>query len=364
MAEEGHAIQRLRAWLATAGADAAYLTSPATVRYLSGVEVNPLERLMALVVRPDQAVLVLPAIEREKAEAVVRDATVWAWRDGEDPYDLVGAAVGGAGRLAVEKRNLSLEAAETLVARLGIAEMADAGPELRRLRRVKSTAEIRLLEEAARITDAVTEGVLARVRPGMSEVEIARMIDGMIEAAGSRPSFSTIVLSGPNSALPHGVPGPRLLEAGDLLLLDFGAAYEGYCADTTRMAVIGEPSAEQVEMHDLVARAQEAGVAAVRAGATAGEVDAAARTVIAEGGHGELFIHRAGHGLGLEAHEDPSLDPGSSLVLEAGMTVTVEPGVYLGGWGGIRIEDDVVVEPGGGRRLTSAGRSLVVIPAG
>jgi Xaa-Pro aminopeptidase len=156
-------------------------------------------------------------------------------------------------------------------------------------------------------------------------------------------------------------PGSRRLAQGDLVLLDFGAAWEGYKADISRMAVVGEPAARQREVHALVLEAHEQAIGRVRAGVTAGEVDAAARDVIAGGGLGDLFIHRVGHGLGLEGHEDPSLDPGSSLILEAGMVITIEPGVYLPGWGGVRIEDDVVVEAQGARVLTAAKHELEVL---
>jgi Xaa-Pro aminopeptidase len=150
---------------------------------------------------------------------------------------------------------------------------------------------------------------------------------------------------------------------GDLVLLDFGAAVDGYKGDTTRMAVVGPPDARQVELHALVLEAHDAAIAAVRPGATSGDVDAAARTVITDAGLGGRFIHRVGHGIGLQVHEDPSLDPGSTLVLEAGMTFTIEPGVYIPGWGGIRVEDDLVVEVAGARLLTTAPRELFVIPA-
>ena len=156
-------------------------------------------------------------------------------------------------------------------------------------------------------------------------------------------------------------PTSRKLAAGDFVLLDFGAAFDGYLADTTRMAVVGDPSDRHKEIHSLVLAAHDAAIAAVRAGTTAGAVDSAARQVIDAAGMGDRFFHRTGHGLGLEAHEDPSLDPGSATVLEDGMVFTIEPGVYISGWGGVRIEDDLVVERSGCRLLTSADRSLRVV---
>jgi Xaa-Pro aminopeptidase len=260
----------------------------------------------------------------------------------------------------VEKDHLSLAAWERLRGAADGAEPVDAGAQVRLLRARKAPWELELLAQAAQITDRVTELAAGDLEVGRSELELATAIDLHIAEAGARRAFGTLVQSGPNSALPHGQAGSRRLRAGDLVLLDFGAAWEGYRADTTRMAVMGEPDARQVEAHSVVLAAHDAAVAA-GAGFTAGEVDEAARAVVREAGLGDRFIHRVGHGLGLEAHEDPSLDPGSATVLEEGMVVTVEPGVYLPGWGGVRIEDDVVVEAEGGRLLTTAGRELRVV---
>jgi Xaa-Pro dipeptidase len=263
--------------------------------------------------------------------------------------------------VAVDKDHLSLTAWERLQVVTDGAEPVDAGRQVRLLRARKAPWELELLGRAAEVTDQVTGRVLADLAVGSSELEVAMTIDLQIAEAGAQRAFESLVQSGPNSALPHGRPGDRRLGVGDLVLLDFGAAWQGYRADTTRMAVVGEPDARQLEVHSVVLAAHDAAVAAVRAGATAGEVDEAARAVIRAAGLGDRFIHRVGHGLGLEAHEDPSLDPGSDTVLEEGMVVTVEPGVYLPGWGGVRIEDDVVVEAGGGRLLTAAARELEVV---
>src|SRR5215472_14987210 len=332
-------LDRLRAWMEARQAGAAVLTDPVSIAYLTGFASNPHERLMALVLRDGGAVLVVPSLEEASAAAAASGVSISAWRDGDDPWAPVAAAMGGAGgRLAVETDHLSLARWERLREIAPGAEPVDAGGEVRRLRARKTAAEIARLERAAQLTDDVTERAIA--------------------AAGARPSFDTIVQSGPNSAEPHRRPGDRWLSAGDLVLLDFGAACGGYRADTTRTFALGEPDARQREVHALVLAAHDAAVAAVRPGATVGDVDEAARAVIRVGGLAEAFIHRVGHGLGLEAHEDPSLDPGGDAVLEEGMVVTIEPGVYLAGWGGVRIEDDVVVEPGGARLLTRADRTL------
>jgi len=187
------------------------------------------------------------------------------------------------------------------------------------------------------------------------------MVLGRIAEAGAQPSFDPLVQSGPNSALPHLGPTARRLEAGDLVVIDIGAAWQGYKADITRMAVIGEPSPKQREVHALVLEAHDRAVAAVRPGIAAAEVDAAARAVIEAAGLGELFIHRTGHGLGLDGHEEPNFTPGEQMVLQAGMVGTIEPGVYEPGWGGVRIEDDIVVEDSGCRLLTALDHGLHVV---
>jgi Xaa-Pro dipeptidase len=337
---------------------AVYITRPVSIAYLTGVRADPFERLMGLAVKPDRATLILPAIERENAERAKTDAEIVSWRDGEDPFRLVHQALEDSVRLGVEKEHMTLAVAEALRERLQTREMVDVAPEIRRLRRTKSPVELEKLAHAAAITDAATDEIFNRLHGGQTELEVAIAIGASISAAGGTLAFDTLVLSGPNSALPHGRPTGQRLGQGELVLLDFGAAFEGYCADTTRVAGVGAPTARQREIHALVLAAHDAAIDAVRAGASTGDVDSAARKVIEAAGLGDRFFHRTGHGLGLEAHEDPSLDPGSNTVLEVGMVFTVEPGIYIPGWGGVRIEDDVVVETDGCRLLTTADRSL------
>jgi Xaa-Pro dipeptidase len=340
---------------------AVYVTNPVSIAYLTGFSANPHERLMALAVRPGDAVLIVPTLEREKAIGRARDVTVMGWRDGEDPYALVAQALAGLSDIGVEKEHITLHAAEVITTRTGASELVEAGREIRRMRLIKRADEIEKLARAAEITDAAGEKVFAELRAGMSELDVALLLGSAIGERGGTLAFGSLVQSGPNSAMPHFTPSSRKLANGDFVLLDFGAAFEGYNADTTRMAVIGEPNDRQREVHDIVHRAHDAAIAAVRAGVTTGDVDAAARRVIEDAGYGAQFFHRVGHGLGLEEHEDPSLDPGSGTVLEPGMVFTIEPGIYIEGFGGVRIEDDVVVEPDGCRVLTQSDSALKVI---
>jgi len=347
--------------MAGRGLSAAYITKPVSIAYLTGFHAEPFERLMALAVRSDGATLIVPALEHQKAAAASERASVVSWRDGEDPYALVRDAIAGCSDVAVEKEALSLGSSETLTSRTDARNLSDVGPELRRLRRRKKQAEVDKLVRAAAITDAAGEAVMERLQPGQTELAVAAMLGSVIGDLGGTLAFESLVQSGPNSSLPHLRPTGRRFERGDFVLLDFGAAFEGYNADTARMTVFGPPSEQQRQVHQLVLEAHDAAIHAVRAGVTAGSVDAAARRVIDAGGYGDKFFHRVGHGLGLEAHEDPSMDPGSATMLETGMVFTIEPGIYIPGWGGVRIEDDVMVQPDGCRVLTSSDRALRIL---
>ena len=337
---------------------AACVTDPTSIAYLTDFYANPHERLLALAIRSDSAVLVVPDLERENAEGRATGVAILSWQDGQDPFRILRAALGDPALLAVEKEHLTIARWE----RLDVGEIEDCSEALRAMRAVKQPAELDLLQRAAELTDQVTEAIFSELRAGLTEREVATRLNALINETGSGLAFGSLVQAGPNSALPHLPPGERVLGAGDLVLLDFGVRHHGYNADTTRMAVVGEPDAEQRRVHQAVLDAHDRAIEAIRAGVTCGEVDAAARKSLEQAGLGERFIHRTGHGLGLDAHEGPNLEPGSPLRLEAGNVVTVEPGVYIPGWGGVRIEDDVVVEDGGARLLTRADRSLKVIP--
>ncbi len=352
--------------MAAEGVEAAHLTDPVSIAYLTGFRTDPHERLMALAVRASGAVLVVPGLEADSARtAAAAGVEVRGWRDGEDPLQAVAEALGPApGRLAVETERLTLAAFERLTSRVAAGDVVDAGAAVRGMRLRKRPDELALMERAAVISDRVLAALAAGLRLGTSELEVAGRITTLIAAEGAEPAFESIVQFGTNSAQPHLRPTSRPLATGDLVLLDFGAAWQGYRADITRTLIAGEPDDRQREVHRLVLEAHDRALAAVRPGLCAGEVDEAARRVIREAGHGDHFQHRVGHGLGLELHEDPSLDPGSALVLEAGMTFTVEPGLYIPGWGGVRIEDDVVVEAAAGRSLTGAGRALTSVARG
>jgi Xaa-Pro aminopeptidase len=238
-----------------------------------------------------------------------------------------------------------------------------------KLRIVKDAHEIDMLRRGAQLLSPVAADIIKDAKPGMTEQELAAKIDWRIKSAGfERCSFETIVASGPNSALPHAHPGERRLGVGDLVVLDFGGVYGGYCVDLTRTVALGEPDAEMARVYQAVLEAQKAAIAAVKPGVRAGDIDAAARTTLARHGLAEAFGHSTGHGLGVEIHETPRIGPRREAAgnepappdeaIEPGMVFTIEPGAYLPGWGGVRIEDDVLVTSDGVEVLTNVPTSL------
>jgi Xaa-Pro aminopeptidase len=231
------------------------------------------------------------------------------------------------------------------------------------LRMTKDEAELARIRRACWITTTVLAELLDRLVPGMTEREIANDLEaGFVSAGAEAAAFQSIIASGPNGAIPHHEPGGRVVQAGDLVTIDCGARVDGYHSDCTRTAAVGEPTKQMREVHALVVRAQAAGRQAVVAEAGGRDIDAAARSVVEEGGQGEAFVHGTGHGVGLEIHEDPAIGPRATSTMAAGMTVTVEPGVYLPGIGGVRVEDTVLVTADGPCEiLTDLPHDLIVL---
>ena len=273
-------------------------------------------------------------------------------------------------RLGIEGTSMPVNRATHLTRSLGTpTEIVATDSIVERLRLVKDAHEIDMLRRGAQLLSPVAVDVINDARPGIKEQELAAKIDWRIKSAGfERCSFETIVASGPNSARPHAHAGERVLREGDLVVLDFGGVYGGYCVDLTRTVAIGQPDGEMVRVYEAVLEAQKAAIAAVKPGVRAGDIDAAARGTLARHGLGEAFGHSTGHGLGVEIHETPRIGPrreaaGDSPVppdeaIEPGMVFTIEPGAYLPGWGGVRIEDDVLVTSDGVEVLTNVPTSL------
>ncbi|EKN69853.1 proline dipeptidase [Neobacillus bataviensis LMG 21833] len=242
------------------------------------------------------------------------------------------------------------------------AELVPISDVIEKLRLIKTDAEIKILKVAADIADAAFKHILDFIRPGKTELEVSNELEFFMRRAGATSSsFNTIVASGHRSALPHGVASDKVIEAGDFVTMDYGAYYNGYVSDITRTVAVGEPNSKLKEIYDIVLEAQVRGMAGFKPGLTGKEADALTRDYITEKGFGEYFGHSTGHGIGLEIHEGPALSMKSDIILEPGMVVTCEPGIYIPGLGGVRIEDDTLITQNGNEALTHSTKELIIL---
>lgn len=349
-------VGRARALLEPAAVDALLVQKPENLRYVTGFTGSA---GLALLTAPD-AWLAVDFRYEEQAES---EASAWTIvRGGRDPLGALAATLRDRAprRVGFESEFVPFAQVERLREKLAPAELVPvAGVD--RIRWVKDSHEIGAISRAAEIADAGYRRICERLRPGLSEREAALDMEIAMRRLGAeRLAFDMVVASGPRSALPHGRATDRALGAGELVTLDFGAVFDGYCSDCTRTVVLGKPDERQRHIHGVVLEALETSRAMIRPGVVCRDVDARARAVIAAAGFGEAFGHSLGHGVGLDVHEGPRLSPQDDTVLEPGMVVTVEPGIYLPGWGGVRIEDLVVVTADGCRILTQAPRGIHV----
>lgn len=342
--------------------EALVLTNLANGRWLTGFSGSAMVVVLTaddlLVITDGRYATQAPA---ELAAAGVEGRVVIANRGGEQQEAAAGA-VAGLGRIALEAENVSWSRYRKFAGEwFAGAELVPSTGVIERLRRRKSPEEVARVAAAAAVADGALAEVLPRLAERPTEGEVAAELDHLMRRGGASGSaFDTIVAAGENSALPHARPGPSRIEPGDLVVIDFGAIIDGYRSDMTRTVCVGEPRPPGGRVYEVVRESQQAGVDAVAAGVSCAEVDAVCREVIGDAGWGEAFLHSTGHGVGLDIHEAPSLSSRSDEVLAAGEIVTVEPGIYLAGSGGVRIEDTVVVTDDGCRRLTSSPKTLVV----
>ena len=360
-----HRLRAAAAAAAQAGLSGLIITPGYDLRYLVGSRAQTFERLTALVIPAVGApTIVIPRLELaslREAAVVELGITVKDWVDGEDPYDLVVAAVGGLVATAVTDSMPALHLLP-LADRLGRSPVL-ATEVLRSLRMVKDPAEIDALRKAGAAIDRVHALVPQLLTPGRTEAEVAADIEAAILAEGHSEAAFIIVGSGPHGADPHHEHSDRELRAGDVVVVDIGGPYDpGYNSDSTRTYSLGEPSAEVAQHYSVLQRAQKVAVDAVRPGVTAEQVDAAARDVLAEAGLAEYFVHRTGHGIGLSVHEEPYIVAGNDLPLRPGMAFSVEPGIYFPGQWGARIEDIVIVTEDGAESVNTRPHDLIVVP--
>ncbi|MEU3627005.1 peptidase M24 family protein [Amycolatopsis coloradensis] len=361
-------LDRARAAAAAADTDALLIAPGSDLRYLIGQAGGSFERLTTLVIPADGVpALVLPKLEAPGYADVPAEELgieVVTWVDGDNAYELVAGRLGKPGRVAVSDFTPALHVLAFRGA-LGDADQTLAGPIVRELRMRKDAAEIQALRDAGAAIDRVHARVHEWLRPGRTEAEVGADITAAIVEEGHTHADFVIVGSGPNGASPHHDVSERVIERGDVVVVDIGGPIaEGYNSDSTRTYAVGEPrDADVAETYAVLQRAQRAAVEAVRPGVTAEQIDAAARDIIDGAGYGEFFIHRTGHGIGLDVHEEPYIIKGNALPLEPGMAFSVEPGIYQPGRWGARIEDIVVVTEDGVESVNQRPHDLIVLDA-
>lgn len=340
------------------------VTSPKNIYYYTGFHSEPYERFMALLLdgRTDQLGLFIPALDYEAAKQHSFVEQLIPIFDEQNPYQVVKDHIGEEIKsLGVETKRVTLHQQTQLNDHLSISGYLDIGDFIASQRMRKTPEECLRVERAVQIVEKVLAEGMKKVAVGMTELELAAEMELLMRRFGADgPSFSTTVLSGVKSSLPHGHSDEKKLQWGEFLLIDMGVMADGYCSDISRTFVIGEASAEQEKLHRIVRQATEAGVRAAKAGIAAKEVDRAAREVIKQNGYGRYFNNRVGHGLGIEVHEEPSIHENNELMIENGFLFTVEPGIYVPNWGGIRIEEDVYIgEDGKANVLTTFPTELI-----
>ncbi len=357
-------LEALRVQMGRAGIELTAVAPSDSLRYLLGFAPKYDERACALLVSATGAAMVMPGLNAEQSAAEAPELELVRWSDDAGPQGALRAAlarVGGAGALHLAADpEMRADHLMLLQAALPQAQTVAATVVVGPLREAKDAGELALLQSSADLADAAMRAGFAAIAPGMTEAAVRDVINQTFAGGGATPEFA-ILGGGPNSAFPHHHTGQRPLEVGQPVVLDIGARLKDYVSDITRMAFIGEPSARYLEIHAIVESACVAGMAASKPGATCAEVDAAARGVIEDAGYGEYFVHRTGHGLGLSVHEPPWIMRGYDVELRPGMVHSVEPGIYLPGEFGVRLEEIVHVTETGCERFSSLPREVHVI---
>jgi Xaa-Pro dipeptidase len=362
-------IGQIAAWLQDRNLDAAFLTSSANVFYLTGFACEAHERLLGVLIFPnEEALLVCPLLELDRVKSSGWNGKVYAHQDGDNPWrwlkEHAFSHVLANGKLAIEIDHMTYGRVLNIKEQLGIEVLEPIDEEIRKMRMHKTAEEIKILRIAAKFADKAIQYGIDALTLGCTELEVKNQIEAKLSGQGiTQMAFQTIVLFGERTALPHGEASSRILQKGDMVLFDLGVVVEGYRSDITRTVFFGETSEEQQKIYKTVQEANQQAIEAVlnKNAATFGEVDTVARQHIEQAGYGKYFTHRLGHGLGVEAHEYPSVSGDNLLPLASGILFTVEPGIYVPGVGGVRIEDMVLTTDDGCEVLTSFPKDLQMI---
>jgi Xaa-Pro dipeptidase len=362
-------LDRLNASLRTSGLDAVILNPGPTLTHLTGLHFHLMERPVVLMFARDQVpAIVLPELELQKVASLPYKLQVFAYPENPSEWDAVFRRAAQSldldgKHIGVEPRQLRLLEFRYVKAGAPEADYPDASEALSSLRLRKDAIEIEAMRRAVKIAQDALEGTIPMIKIGMTEKELSSELVVQLLRHGSEPEmpFAPIVSGGPNAANPHASPTERKLQAGDLLVVDWGATCDGYISDLTRTFAVGAVDEECQKIHRIVQEANAAGRAAAQPGVPCANVDKAARDVIEKSGYGMFFTHRTGHGIGMEGHEEPYMRGDNMQLLEPGMAFTVEPGIYLPDRNGVRIEDNVVITESGADVLSDMSREIRVV---
>ncbi|MCH6268904.1 M24 family metallopeptidase [Neobacillus citreus] len=360
-------IEKLQSWMKENDIHVSFVTSSENVFYLSGYYTDPHERLLALAVfQEEEPFLVCPEMEIYNAKNAGWQHEIIGFNDIVNPWDMIVNAIKKrgitVGKAAIEKEHMNVERYEQLTELFPNAAFISAEEKLRLLRMIKDAEELKAIEEACALADYAVQFGASEIKEGKTELDVLNALEYALKQKGvTEMSFSTMVLTGANAASPHGNPGMTRIKKGDFILFDLGVIVDRYCSDITRTVAYGDINDKQKEIYDTVLKAQLAALEASKPGVTAAEVDLTARRIIGDAGYGEYFPHRLGHGLGISIHEYPSIKETNQLVLQEGMVYTIEPGIYVPGVAGVRIEDDVYITADGARALTKFPKELQII---
>jgi len=350
-------IEKLRSNFSQHGIDGILITSPFNRRYIS----NFTGSAGVVLISADKAQFITDFRYIEQATKQCEGFEIIKF-SGSIPEEAARLAKKlGIQKLGFEEDHLTYSSFKVYEKEIE-AKLVPTSGIIEKLRLIKTDAEINILKVAADIADAAFKHILDFIRPGKTELEVSNELEFFMRRAGATSSsFDTIVASGHRSALPHGVASNKVIETGDFVTLDYGAYYNGYVSDITRTVAVGEPNAKLKEIYDIVHEAQLKGMEGIKPGISGKEADALTRDYISEKGYGEYFGHSTGHGIGLEVHEGPGLSMKSDIILEPGMVVTCEPGIYIPGLGGVRIEDDTLITKDHNVALTHSTKELIIL---
>ncbi|MGX7417465.1 M24 family metallopeptidase [Carnobacterium gallinarum] len=361
-------LVELQKWLNENQVDVAFINDPANIAYFTGYESDPHERILSLLVFPKaNPFLFTPALEIADAQNSEWEFNVFGYLDNENPWTIIAEQIkqttDACNNWAVEKEFLTLARFEALQTEFSTTDFTyDLTPVIQRQKLIKTPEEIATMIEAGKWADFAFDIGFKAIQEGVSEQAIVAEIEYQLKKKGiMQMSFDTLVLAGDNAASPHGNPSQRKIQKNELVLFDLGVVYNGYTSDATRTVAYGEASKESQKIYAVVLEAHEAALQAVKPGVTAGELDKIARDIITAAGYGPYFNHRLGHGLGSSVHEFPSIMEGNSLVIEEGMCFSIEPGVYVPGVAGVRIEDCLYVTKDGCEVFTHTPKTYTVI---